>query len=121
MVFSKTLLEAQKEVEEFLVERDWLPKDREGRYYTLAHMTEELGEVARCVTLIESRRGDKDKERYQEDLRMELGDLLYHIFKISLAYKIDVADAFAFIMEKNKKKYPVETYAKKGQHDGDQP
>ena len=38
-----TVAQCQREVHQFLLERGWLPRDTEGRYYTMIHAMEEMG------------------------------------------------------------------------------
>jgi NTP pyrophosphatase (non-canonical NTP hydrolase) len=114
-----SLYEAQKQVEKFLNERGWFPKDSKGRYYTLGHIMEELGELARCITHLESKRSEvmnSEEEQTLDNLETEIGDLLYHVFKIASAYNIDVNQAFHKIMEKNVNKFPIDKYRNFGQH-----
>lgn len=114
-----TVKEAQEKVEKFLKERNWFPSDRNGKYYTLGHAMEEMGEVARCITLLESRRCevlDKDCNEVLLNLKKELGDLMYHVFKIALAYGIDMEDAFEHMMKKNTEKFPAEKFKDFKQH-----
>lgn len=108
-----TIKEAQEEVESFLKERRWLVKNSLGKYYSLAHCMEELGEVARCVTHIESKRsevqGTKKKDALKK-LELEIGDLMYHVLKFGCVYDIDVNDAFIKTMEKIKKKFSIQRF-----------
>ncbi len=109
----KNLIDIQQEVDIFLKERGWFPDDKEGRYYTTLHMVEEVGEVSRCISLLESKRGiwlDTDHQRTKEDLVKELGDVLFHVVKIASAYGIDVSQAFEKTMAKNRDKFPIEKF-----------
>ncbi len=105
-----TLREAQTRVEVFLRERKWLPTNSAGRYYTLAHTVEEIGEIARCVTLLESRRSmvqGRDRSQVLAQLEQELGDGIWNLFKLASAYGIDVEDVFARSLTKNLRRFPV--------------
>jgi len=111
--------EAQDIVEHFLRERGWFPERCEDRYYTLAHTMEELGELARCITHLESVRGKVMAVKQgdvlgKRELEVEIGDVLYHIFKIASAYGIRVEEAFLKSMEKNREKFPLNKYEKFG-------
>ncbi len=108
-----TIRRAQEEVESLLKERGWLMKDRLGRYYSLAHCMEELGEVSRCITNLESKRKEikgRTKDELMEELELEIGDLMYHVFKLGCVYDIDVNDAFTKTMKKINKKFPIERF-----------
>ena len=108
-----TLKEAQDKVHNFLKERDWFGTDSNNKYYALAHMMEELGEVARCISHLESKRlkvMDANSDEMLENLKIELGDVLYHVFKIASSYDIDVTEAFHKTMDKNAKKFPLEKF-----------
>lgn len=114
-----TIAQAQKEVRQYLDERDWFPTDTEGRYYTMIHAMEEFGEVARCVTHLESRRAEVHEKvggtvTTLRDLEGELGDVFFHLLKIAEAYKLDLAHSFMVTMEKDRAKYPLEKFQNSG-------
>ena len=112
-----TIKEAQKIVEDFLRERKWFPKDSDTRYYAFCHMVEEIGEAARCIIKLEhaerKRVTNSDDDNTLKELEMELADIFYHVFKIASAYNIDVDEAFKKVMEKNRKKFPMEKFKEK--------
>jgi NTP pyrophosphatase (non-canonical NTP hydrolase) len=103
------LSDFQKEVEQLLKERNWFPHDNLTRYYTLSQLMEEVGEVARCVTLIESNR-DKvskpSKDEALENLKLELGDVLWNVLKLASAYNIELDESIRNTINKVKEKYP---------------
>ena len=106
---------AQADLRQFLDERGWYPSDTEGRYYTTIHMMEELGEMARVITHLESRRAEVQQTRQAEvlkleELKIELGDVFCHVLKIAEAYGLSVEDCFLKTMAKNRKKYPLEMF-----------
>jgi NTP pyrophosphatase (non-canonical NTP hydrolase) len=107
-----TLDAAQADLRRFLDERGWYPSDTEGRYYTTIHMMEELGEMARVITHLESRRAEVQQTRQAEvlkleELKLELGDVFCHVLKIAEAYGLSVEECFRQTMAKNRKKYPL--------------
>jgi len=89
-----TISEAQKMIKNFL---DEMPPNWtliHNRFYIFTHMLEEIGEVARNITYLELKRRNKDFEETRSELAKELSDVLYHIFKIAIAYEIDLEKAF---------------------------
>ncbi len=114
-----TLTAAQADLRRFLDERGWFPSDKEGRYYTTIHMMEEVGEVARAITHLESRRAEVQAIREAEamqlaELEIELGDVLCHVLKLAEAYNLSVEQCFLRTMAKNRQKYPLEKFAGMG-------
>lgn len=114
-----TIEAAQADLRQFLDERGWYPSDTEGRYYTTIHMMEELGELARVITHLESRRSEVQATRQaqvlqREELELELGDVFCHVLKIAEAYGVSVEHCFLKTMQKNRNKYPLEMFAGMG-------
>ena len=114
-----TIQEAQADLRQFLDERGWYPADTEGRYYTMIHAMEELGELARIVTHMESRRAEVQTIRneavlQQDELMIELGDVLCHVLKLAEAYGVSTEDCFRRTMAKNRAKYPLEKFKDMG-------
>lgn len=110
-----TLDAAQADLRQFLDERGWYPSDTEGRYYTTIHMMEELGELARVITHLESRRAEVQERRedqvlQMQELEIELGDVLCHVLKLAEAYGVSTERCFLRTMEKNRHKYPLEKF-----------
>src|SRR5918911_5235565 len=94
-----TIEAAQADLRRFLDERGWYPSDTEGRYYTTIHMMEELGEMARVITHLESRRAEVQQTRQAEvlkleELKIELGDVFCHVLKLAEAYSLSVEECF---------------------------
>lgn len=107
-----TIKQAQETVKTFLEtkNKDWTLVDN--RFYLFTHMSEEMGELARHLinaelnlstdrTAIEpvAREGDLSL------IRDDLGDLLYHILKLAIAYNIDLAEAFKESLSSIEKRY----------------
>jgi len=114
-----TIEAAQADLRRFLDERGWYPADTEGRYYTMLHAMEELGELARVVTHLESRRAEvqtirNDVVLKQEELIIELGDVFCHVLKLAEAYGVSTEECFRRTMAKNRAKYPLEKFAGMG-------
>jgi NTP pyrophosphatase (non-canonical NTP hydrolase) len=89
-----TIRRAQGLVKDFLDKMgpEWTLIDN--RFYIVTHMMEEIGEVARNVTYLELGRRNKNPMKVKRELARELGDVLYHIFKLAIAYDIDLETAF---------------------------
>lgn len=114
-----TLNAAQADLEKFLHERGWFPQDTEGRYYTVVHMMEEVGEMSRVITHMESRRAEVEERRGNDplalaELEIELGDVLLHVFKLASAYGLSAEQCFTRTIAKNRKKYPLEKFENMG-------
>ncbi|MFT4304822.1 MAG: MazG nucleotide pyrophosphohydrolase domain-containing protein [Candidatus Woesearchaeota archaeon] len=69
-------------------------------------MLSELGEVAKEILKM-SNYGKKEIE-YKEELKMELGDVLYSLITIANTYNIDLEEALNQVLQK------YETRLKKG-------
>jgi NTP pyrophosphatase (non-canonical NTP hydrolase) len=116
---SITIQEAQADLRQFLDERGWFPADTEGRYYTMIHAMEELGELARIVTHLESRRAEVQTIRneavlQQAELMIELGDVFCHVLKLAEAYGVSTEECFQRTMAKNRAKYPLDKFKDMG-------
>lgn len=107
-----TIREVQREVESFLDQKGkgWTQIDN--HFYLFTHLSEEIGELARHIITVEFGLGlDRRKEQplsREEAISLiedDLGDILYHIFKIAIAYNIDLAQAFEKAMTHIKSKY----------------
>lgn len=104
--------QAQKEVKKFLDDqgRDWTQIDN--HFYVFTHMTEEIGELARHIITAEFDlsldRVDGEPEPGEKIVSLiedDLGDILYHILKLAVAYDIDMANAFRKSMSNIKRRY----------------
>jgi NTP pyrophosphatase (non-canonical NTP hydrolase) len=105
-----TIKQAQKEVEKFLEAqgKDWTQIDN--HFYVFTHLSEEMGELARHIInadfdLVPKTRKHASRERTISQIEDDLGDILYHLFKLAVAYEIDLAEAFEKSMIHIKKKY----------------
>lgn len=104
--------QAQNKVRTFLKEqgRDWTQIDN--RFYVFTHMTEEIGELARHIITAEINlslnRVDREPEPRESIVSLiedDLGDILYHILKLAVAYEIDMTKAFGKSMSNIKGRY----------------
>lgn len=107
-----TIKRAQKEVEKFLEAqgKDWTQIDN--HFYVFTHLSEEMGELARHVINAEfslwidrKTRERIGREKALSQIEDDLGDVLYHLFKLAIAYNIDLAEAFEKAMTSIKNKY----------------
>ncbi|NWJ46605.1 MAG: hypothetical protein HXX08_12055 [Chloroflexi bacterium] len=110
-----TVAQCQREVRKFLEERGWSPRDTEGRYYTVIHAMEELGEVARSITHLESRRAEVQEMRGAavstlEELADELADVYFHMLKLADAYGLELSEAFIHKLARNHAKFPLDQF-----------
>jgi len=109
-----TIRQAQDLVKKFLVAqgKEWTQIDN--RFYVFTHLVEETGELARHIITAEfnmSLDRTKRKSMKREDIlsliQDDLGDILYHILKIAVAYNIDLNESFRRAMSNIKARYPV--------------
>lgn len=109
-----SIKQAQEEVEKFLEERgkDWTQMDN--RFYVFTHMIEEIGELARHIINMElnlsldrTRREPKPRKDVLFRIEDDLGDILYHILKLAVAYNINLANAFRKAMLDIKGRYSM--------------
>ena len=98
---SKTILEAQTEVKEFVKERNWQTPASD----ILIHMTEELGEIARNILKMKNYGGQHTSDG-GDNMKEELADLFYLLLKLANETNIDLTKAFEEKMEKNAKRFP---------------
>ena len=107
-----SIRQAQEEVEKFLEEqgKDWTQIDN--CFYLFTHMTEEIGELARHIITAEFdlsldriSKEPSPREKVLSLIEDDLGDILYHIIKLAVAYDIDLANAFGKAMLNIKKRY----------------
>lgn len=92
----KSIREAQEEVD------DWIQKFEEGYWSSLsilAHIVEELGEVSRILNALEGEKKPK-REIIEEELREELGDLLFTLICLANKFDVDLQEALEMVMEK---------------------
>ncbi len=100
-----TLKQAQEEVREFIYAqgRDWSQIDN--HFYLFTHLSEEMGELARHMINADFEIYDREesvrktregiaRENAVSRIEDDLGDLLYHLLKLAIAYNIDLSEAF---------------------------
>ena len=107
-----TIKQAQQRVERFLdvQGKDWAQIDN--RFFLFTHMSEEIGELARHMITAEfnlnldrTARKPTPKEKVMSLIKDDLGDILYHIIKVAIAYDIDLAKAFEAAMSSIEKRF----------------
>jgi NTP pyrophosphatase (non-canonical NTP hydrolase) len=110
MLRKLTIKQAQQEVKEFLEAqgKDWTQIDN--HFYDFTHLSEEIGELARDIinadfNLFPSMRKHVSREKTISQIQDDLGDILYHLFKLAIAYDIDLAEAFEKAVTDIKNKY----------------
>jgi len=107
-----TVKEAQGRVKNFLEVQGKAWTQIDNRFYLFTHMSEEMGELARHLITAEFNlnldRNAKEpmpKEKVVSLIKDDLGDLLYHILKLAIAYNIDLAEAFEEAMLNIEQRY----------------
>lgn len=97
----------QNEIETMLKQKRWSPEQEDQlpmyKLFVLAHMSEELGEISRNVTYLETPRGEYKNINRSEvinELELELGDLLFNIYKLAISYNIKVEDSMKACIDK---------------------
>ena len=90
--------EIQEEIKKFCKEND-LESPIEHR---VLDTMSELGEVAKEV--LKMSKYGKQPSKYKEELKSELGDVLYSLITIANTYDIDLEDALQQVIKKYKKR-----------------
>jgi len=113
MLRNMTIKQAQEEVKKFLEAqgKDWT--QIQNHFYLFTHLSEELGELARHIINADfypflKTRKHASREKTISQIEDDLGDILYHLFKLAIAYNIDLTDAFKKAMTDIKSKYSKE-------------
>jgi NTP pyrophosphatase (non-canonical NTP hydrolase) len=101
---NNTINEIQEYVKRFGERRNW----QTNPYEVLAHMIEELGEVARNVLHMKNYGGRHSPDNYS-DIAEELADILYLTLKMANECNVNLAKAFSEKMEINEKRFPIST------------
>jgi len=90
-------------VENWDRERGW---DRVLVVHTLAHATEELGEIARAILRCDHYKPSHSNEATQTELSEELADLFVFLFKIAYQCGIDMDEALRNVQAKVDARFP---------------
>ncbi len=107
-----TIKQAQERVKKFLdvQDKDWTQIDN--RFYLFTHMSEEMGELARHIITAEfnlnldrTTKEPMPKKKIKSLIEDDVGDILYHILKLAVAYNIDLAEAFQETMSNIEERY----------------
>ena len=111
MLRQMTIKQAQEEVKKFVETQG---KDRtqvDNHFYLFTHLGEEIGELARHIInadfrLLDRKTGESiPGVKAVSQIEDDLGDILYHLFKLATAYNIDLAEAFEKAMTNIKNRY----------------
>lgn len=99
----------QKQVADFIRERDWTQfhEDPKNTLIALGAEVGELMEVYRFTTVEEAR---KRAQTRQTDVEDEVGDILYLILMFCEQNNIDLEKAFQQKAKKRAEKYPIEKF-----------
>jgi len=107
-----TIKEAQECVREFLAVQGKVWTQIDNHFYLFTHLSEEMGELARHIITADFNLGldrtSKEvmpKEKALSLIEDDLGDLLYHILKLAVAYNIHLDKAFKKAMLDIKRRY----------------
>lgn len=106
-----TIKQAQEEVKRFIDAKgkDWTQIDN--HFYLFTHLSEEIGELARDIIDADTglfamfSRKRLSFEEARQQVEDDLGDVLYHLFKLAIAYNVDLGGAFEKAMKNIRKKY----------------
>lgn len=109
-----TFEQAQEQVREFLEKqrKDWTQIDN--HFYLFTHLSEEMGELARDMINAYFKWTDREtrkpilREKIISRIEDDLGDLVYHLFKLAIAHDIDLGEAFQKAMDDIRKRYGKE-------------
>lgn len=108
-----TIRQAQERVKNFLDsrEKNWTQIDN--HFYLFTHMMEEAGELASHIvtlelnlspdrTIVEKARSEN---KHLSLIKDDLGDMLYCVIKLAVAYNIDLNEAFEEAMSSIEQRY----------------
>ncbi len=107
-----TIKRARDRVKKFLNAqgKDWTQIDN--HFYLFTHMSEEIGELARHIITAEfnlnldrTTKEPMPKKKIKSLIEDYLGDILYHILKLAVAYNMDLAEAFQETMSNIEERY----------------
>ncbi len=111
-----TIRQAQHRVDTFLNAKGEEWTRLSNHHLRVTHLVEEVGQLARAVINLDASYGDPNRRNttlsrgeklaYLQD---SLGDILYHLLAISIAYGVDLGDAFEAAMKNILARYPVRT------------
>jgi NTP pyrophosphatase (non-canonical NTP hydrolase) len=109
-----TIRQAQGDVKKFLEDWDKKWKRIDDHFYIFTHLSEETGELARDVINAELNLSDRKRgepiQRKEAMARIEddIGDVLIKLLQLTIAYDLDVAQAFRKAMNSIKKRYGMQ-------------
>ncbi len=109
-----TIRQVQGRIKKFLEEqgKDWTQIDN--RFYLFTHMSEEVGELARHIITAEfglnldrMEKAPTPREKMLSLIEDDLGDILYHIFKLAIAYNVDLTRAIEEAVSNIERRYRI--------------
>ncbi len=109
-----TIRQAQHRVESFLKAKGEEWTRLSNHHLRVAHLVEEVGELARAVINLDASYSDPNRRGAGQSrgeklahLQDSLGDIFYHLIAISIAYGVDLGDAFEASMQNILARYPA--------------
>jgi NTP pyrophosphatase (non-canonical NTP hydrolase) len=99
-VLTKTIKELQKYVDKFISQYKngyWPP------YIMLAALMEEVGELSREINHLRGMKPKKNSEE-ENEIKIEMGDLLFSLICIANEFEIDLSDALENTLNKYDKR-----------------
>ncbi len=114
MAINLTIRHAQQRVDEYLKVKGEKWTKLSNHYLRVTHLVEEVGELARAVINLDAEYGDPNRRGFadsrEEKLALvqdSLGDILYHLFAISISYGLDLESAFDGSMRSITRRYSI--------------
>ena len=111
-----TIRQAQHRLDSFLKAKGEEWTRLSNHHLRVTHLVEEVGELARAVINLDASYSDPNRRGASQPrgekvahLQDSLGDIFYHLLAISLAYGVDLGDAFEASMQNILARYPVRT------------
>lgn len=111
-----TIRQVQERIKKFLEEqgKDWTQMDN--RFYLFTHLSEEIGELARHIITAEfglnldrMEKSPTPREKMVSLIGDDLGDILYHLFKLAVAYDVDLTRAIEEAMSNIERRYRIKS------------
>jgi NTP pyrophosphatase (non-canonical NTP hydrolase) len=98
MLRNMTFRQGQQEVKEFIEKKGKAWTQIDNHLYVFTHLSEEIGELARHIIDADfslfsgfSRKCMSHEETISQ-IEDDLGDILYHLFKLAIAYNVDLGE-----------------------------
>lgn len=114
MAVDLSIRQAQQQVNEYLKAKGEKWTKLSNHYLRVTHLVEEVGELARAVINLDADYGDPSRRGFNMSheerlvsVQDSLGDILYHLLAISIAYETDLQTAFEGSMRSITTRYPA--------------